>query len=56
VVWRLTTEPEWTGAEDVGNVTEATIPLSKDNWLFGVRAYDEEGWRSPAAFPAAARR
>jgi hypothetical protein len=55
VVWRLTTEPEWTGAEDVGNVTEATIQLSKDNWLFGVRAYDVEGWRSPVAFPAAAR-
>src|SRR5690606_15601795 len=38
VVWRLTTEPEWTNVQDVGNVTEATIPLSKDNWLFGVRA------------------
>lgn len=56
VVWRLTTEPEWTGAEDVGDVTEATVPRSKDNWLFGVRAYDDEGWRSPVAFPVAARR
>jgi hypothetical protein len=27
-------------------VTEATIDLSKDNWFFGVRAYDAEGWRS----------
>ncbi|MFG0286167.1 MAG: M28 family metallopeptidase [Phycisphaerales bacterium JB039] len=56
VVWRLTTEPDWTGALDVGSVTEATIPLSKDNWLFGVRAYDAAGWRSVVAFPVAARR
>lgn len=55
IVWRLTTEPQWTGVQDVGNVTEGTIPLSKDNWLFGVRAYDEDGWRSMAAFPGAAR-
>src|SRR5690606_21380139 len=56
VVWRLTTEPEWTNSRDVGNVTEATIPLSKDNWLFGVRAYDEEGWRSVVVFPGVGRR
>lgn len=55
VVWRATTDHQWTDALDVGNVTEATIKLSKDNWLFGVRAYDADGHRSPAAFPAAAR-
>ena len=54
VVWRETTSPAWQYARDVGNVTEATIPLSKDNWLFGVRAYDHDGYRSPVAFPGAA--
>ena len=54
VVWRETTSPIWQHARDVGNVTEATIDLSKDNWFFGVRSYDREGYRSPVAFPAAA--
>ena len=55
VVWRESTSPVWQFAKKVGDVTEATIPLSKDNWLFGVRAYDREGYMSPAAFPGAAR-
>lgn len=55
VVWRETTSPVWQYAKDVGDVTEATIPLSKDNWLFGVRAYDHDGYMSPVAFPGAAR-
>jgi hypothetical protein len=36
---------------DVGDVTEATLPFSKDNWLFGIRAVDAEGHRGVAAFP-----
>jgi len=56
VVWRKTTSPVWEHVRDVGDVTEATIELSKDNWLFGVRAYDDDGYRSPVAFPTAARR
>ncbi|MFG0256640.1 MAG: M20/M25/M40 family metallo-hydrolase [Phycisphaerales bacterium JB043] len=55
VVWRETWSPVWEHAMDVGIATEATIDLSKDNWLFGVRAYDEEGYRSPVVFPRAAR-
>lgn len=55
VVWRLTTEPQWTNAKDVGNVTEVTIDESKDNSFFGVRAYDRDGYRSPVAFCGAAR-
>ncbi|MHC4977048.1 MAG: M20/M25/M40 family metallo-hydrolase [Planctomycetota bacterium] len=55
VVWRETWSPVWEHAMDVGDVTEATIDLSKDNWLFGVRAYDQEGYRSPVVFPRAAR-
>lgn len=55
VVWRATTDADWTKFENVGDTTEATIDLSKDNWIFGVRAYDEEGYRSPVAYPTSAR-
>ncbi len=55
VVWRATTAPEWEHFEDVGDVTEATIDKSKDNWFFGVRAYDRDGYRSPVVIPRAAR-
>jgi hypothetical protein len=51
VVWRETTAPEWTHAIRVGDVTTATIDLSKDNVFFGVRAYDHAGHRSPVAYP-----
>ena len=56
VVWRLTTDNDWTHGKDVGLVTEATIDLSKDDWFFGVRAYDREGYRSPVSFCSAAAR
>ena len=55
LVWRRTDEPTWTHAKDVGDVTTATLPLSKDDWLFGVRSLDAAGHRSPAAFPAPSR-
>jgi Zn-dependent M28 family amino/carboxypeptidase len=51
VVWRETTAPEWTTARRVGDVTTATIDLSKDNVFFGVRAVDTAGHRSPVAYP-----
>ena len=52
---RRTTSPFWERAIDVGDVVEVTIDLHKDNWLFGLRAYDADGFRSPASFPIAAR-
>jgi hypothetical protein len=55
VVWRETTSPVWQFSKDVGNVTEATIEESKDNYFFGVRAYDRDGYRSPVGFAGAAR-
>lgn len=55
VLWRDTTSPDWEHSLDVGDVNEYTIDLSKDNWIFGVRAYDRDGYRSPVAFPIAAR-
>jgi hypothetical protein len=51
VVWRETTAPEWTTVRNVGDVTTATIDLSKDNVFFGVRAVDKSGHRSPVAYP-----
>lgn len=55
IVWRDTTAPDWQHTKDVGNATEGTIPLSKDNWFFGVRAYDHDGYRSPVSYPLPAR-
>ncbi len=51
VLWRETTSPDWTNVQAVGNVTTATIDLSKDRLFFGVRAVDTDGNRSPVAFP-----
>jgi hypothetical protein len=53
VVWRETTDPDWTHVIPVGNVTSASFPhFSKDNVFFGVRAVDKTGHHSPVAFPA----
>jgi hypothetical protein len=54
VMWRETTAPEWTHVIPVGNLTTVTIDLAKDNVMFGVRAVDSTGHRSPVAFPAPA--
>ncbi|MFG3303015.1 hypothetical protein [Micromonospora chersina] len=51
VVWRETTAPEWQKVLPVGDVTEVTIDLSKDNVFFGVRAVERTGHRSPVAVP-----
>lgn len=54
VVWRATTDPAWTGVQNVGLALEARIDLSKDDVFFGVRAYDKQGFMSPVTFCAAA--
>ncbi len=54
VVWRRTDEPTWTHAKNVGNVETVTLPLSKDDWLFGVRSLDADGARVRRRFPHAA--
>jgi hypothetical protein len=54
IVWRDSTAPDWTHVVGVGNVTTATVDLSKDNVQFGVRSVDQAGHRSPAASPAPA--
>ncbi len=56
IVWRETTAPAWTHSRLVGNVTKYTVEgLSKDNYLFGIRAVDTEGRRSPVAYPKPVR-
>ncbi len=51
VLWRGTTSPEWEHKQAVGNVTRATLPLSKDNVIFAIRAVGPEGHPSLAVVP-----
>lgn len=55
ILFRDTTAPDWQWRIDAGRVSEVTIPLSKDNVLFAVRAYNHRGFRSLPAIPTAAR-
>lgn len=55
IVWRETTAAQWQGASFVGNVTEATVKLSKDNYFFGVQAVDKDGNVSVATYPTPLR-
>src|SRR6266568_4612219 len=51
VLWRSTSSPDWEHAKDVGNVTRATLPISKDNVIFALGAVDGEGHRSLPVTP-----
>ncbi len=52
VVYRDTTDPEWSHVIRVGNVTNVTVKgITKDNYIFGVRAVDTDGNRSVVTFP-----
>jgi hypothetical protein len=51
ILWRATGSPDWEHTENVGSRTEMTLPLSKDNVIFAVRAVDAEGHRSLAVVP-----
>jgi hypothetical protein len=55
ILWRPTDAPQWEYVRDVGNATEATVPVSKDDYVLGVRSVDAKGLRSPAAYPVAVR-
>jgi hypothetical protein len=55
IVWRETGAAQWQGSQFVGNVTEARVPLSKDNYYFGVQAIDKDGNASPASYPVPLR-
>ena len=48
IVWRASSAHEWEHTQAVGNVTRATLKISKDNVIFAVRAVDNEGhWSLP---------
>ncbi|HXJ86218.1 MAG TPA: M28 family metallopeptidase [Candidatus Binatia bacterium] len=55
VLWRATSSPEWEHAQSFGKDTRATMKISKDNVIFGVRAADAAGQRSLAVVPAPQR-
>ena len=55
VLWRTTDAPQWQYARNVGNATQATVPVSKDDYVLGVRSVDANGLRSPAVYPIAVR-
>jgi hypothetical protein len=56
VLWRETTAPDWEYMDRVaspppGGPVVITVPVSKDNVAFGVRAVDETGHRGLAVVP-----
>jgi hypothetical protein len=55
VLYRDTTSPQWEKAIPAGAQFEITVPYSKDNVVFAVRAYDAEGHRSLPVYPTPER-
>lgn len=51
VLWRATSSPEWEHSQSVGTETRATLPFSKDNFIFAVRSVDKAGHRSLPVVP-----
>lgn len=51
VVWRDTDSASWQQARDVGKTTRVTLPVSKDNVIFGVQALSKKGYASLASYP-----
>ncbi len=51
LLWRATDQPYWEHATPVPNGNSITVPESKDNVIFGVRARDAKGHFSPAVIP-----
>lgn len=52
---RETSSPVWQTASHVGDVTETTLPYSKDNYLFAVQSVDAAGHASLPVFPTPGR-
>ncbi len=51
IVWRRSESQGWEGAKSVGMATRVTLPLSKDNLVFGVQAVSKSGHASLASYP-----
>lgn len=57
VVWRDTAEPRWAHSKAIGKeTTYSAKDMSKDNYLFGVRAVGKSGAKSPVSYPKPLRR
>jgi Zn-dependent M28 family amino/carboxypeptidase len=56
ILWRATSAADWQSWQHVaGNITRATIPVSKDNAIFAVQAVDDAGHRSIPVIPSPER-
>jgi hypothetical protein len=55
VLYRDTTSPQWEKAIPAGAQLQITVPYSKDNVVFAVRAYDADGHRSLPVYPTPER-
>ena len=56
VVWRDTDASAWTNSQPVPHAAASvTMPISKDNVIFGVRTVDAAGHRSLAVYPMPTR-
>jgi hypothetical protein len=55
LLWRNTSGADWENVQSLGNITQFTSPLSKDNVIFAVRAVDRAGHRSLAIVPSPER-
>lgn len=55
IVWRETSAPDWQRFVDTHGERKVTLPVSKDNVIFGVRAVDEAGHRSLVVTPVPQR-
>jgi len=51
VVWRSTNAADWEYVQTISSGTRATLKVSKDNVVFGVRAVDAAGHRSLPVVP-----
>ncbi len=55
IVWRTSDAPQWQHSRNVGGDTQGTVPVSKDDYVLGVRSVDASGLRSPAVYPVPVR-
>ncbi len=55
VLRRLTTESQWTPMQRVTEGLSVTVPFSKDNWIFGLRAVDGTGRSGVVVTPTPVR-
>ena len=55
VVWRSTNAADWEYVQTISSGTRATLKVSKDNVIFGVRAVDAAGHRSLPVVPVPER-